>query len=1516
MSTQNAKPYSPYGIAHPQKSFENGRAGTTTLDMHTGDLMHIHTDVALDGIRMPLNVAHVYHASDRQAEIESGLSSVFGRGWRITPVETLTVSPGSSPYAVYCDGTGMEYSFYAASTSTGTVIGDDLGLGLTLKENVTGYLDLTDKQGNLKRFERVASTGTKTTYRIKLIKNTNGVTWGYSYTADGKLNAVTDGSGRSASMIYSSSTGTLTQMRYRPTPGAEKLIIAYAYNTNGDLISITYPDGSVTRFAYLEEGTPPNVHDLFATVNPETGLRQEYSKVGGTGDNAISWFNHVQSFMPTRYEENGAEPSASPEMKAGERVNLTKSESICTVGVPGKAHEIYKTDAEGRTVLTYTNLSYNRKSDDALLDVRTPATVYEYGTYTTLTSGFGGFNPSRVVLQASTGAVAHKLVNGELVDDNPNLLKDSMFLDSWESGENGGWSCTTNTDFINFYEPETPIFDGENCYELAIERTGATSSTPVTCVEQTVSLSGVTLTENALVLSLWAKVLTAYSAPTTCKLTGTLTYTDGSTTVRSFTYDGNTDRRQLGAVALPITVGKTPASVKVTISMGEVGTAARFTGAMLTNEPATRITYADNTNYSITSCGSTVAIRSKVTRTDGHSTQVEEYDVYGNCVRITETDPSGNSWTSEAKYDAKQNVIKTKDYHGMITEYGYSTEGAQTSVKSYPYDSEGGTPTDFTYVSYVYDATRDCYKKAYGEDGTAIAEITDFDANGYPSKITSKGITAECSYDSMGRLLQYCVPDAVTPIRTITHTYTNGKQTKVTANGMYYDTRKVLPHEVLEGDEGTLKEARNYEREVMFIGTEEGGEKAYAPAMHWEFEPYDEAELKIEPVTYTYDGYGRVQKRLDRMEGKCYNYYYNRRGQVIREDVSDVESEEELYHRDFTYDAAGRLTVSRHSLLNGQENFTYETDENGAVYPDASVASTEKYGFVCSAQRDAFGRQIWTTAEFQRRFQIASDITYGVGNADGATGAQTSRPIAYVYSVCDDENTYEYTYDENGNIAAVSRNGELLVCYGYDDLGQLIREDNAELESTFLHAYHANGNRNTASRAGYTPSGEDVDSDETYTFSYVSDWCDQLSELEDHPVQYDKFGNPFEYGEHILTWSGRLLTAYGEDVTFGYNASGARIRKTAENTVTEYILDGTRILRENRLINGDIASYFAYIYGADGTLIGFIHNGVYYYYGKNLFGDIVDIYNVTGTKVAHYAYDAWGNHEVRNPDGTKNDASDFIGNINPFRYRGYYYDTETGFYYLQTRYYDPRTGRFINADALSYLGADGELHGYNLYTYCGNNPVMRADPTGTAFQWWDPSTWNLDTGDVIDLVIGAIAFGAGVLAARDAFLASVAFYGPVFGGIAGLVNGAAAFAATSGAINNTVNGIYYTFFAKTDSPYTVDELNKDVLTSAYVDDYISRWERLDHTKTALMKHKADDPDFNISWLANGKMYYAEYNVHMLGWYVAEACRVLDLPFLASERDNLEKAHIIPGDMHKDNVDITVFCIKIAMLLGW
>jgi RHS repeat-associated protein len=114
----------------------------------------------------------------------------------------------------------------------------------------------------------------------------------------------------------------------------------------------------------------------------------------------------------------------------------------------------------------------------------------------------------------------------------------------------------------------------------------------------------------------------------------------------------------------------------------------------------------------------------------------------------------------------------------------------------------------------------------------------------------------------------------------------------------------------------------------------------------------------------------------------------------------------------------------------------------------------------------------------------------------------------------------------------------------------------------------------------------------------------------------------------------------------------------------------------------------------------------------NLQGDVVKLINASGTTIANYAYSAFGEIlSITDEDGAAITSSTHVANINPLRYRGYYYDTETGFYYLQSRYYDPVIGRFINAE--SYASTGQSFTGYNMFAYCNSNPINLVDQAGS-----------------------------------------------------------------------------------------------------------------------------------------------------------------------------------------------------------
>ena len=188
-----------------------------------------------------------------------------------------------------------------------------------------------------------------------------------------------------------------------------------------------------------------------------------------------------------------------------------------------------------------------------------------------------------------------------------------------------------------------------------------------------------------------------------------------------------------------------------------------------------------------------------------------------------------------------------------------------------------------------------------------------------------------------------------------------------------------------------------------------------------------------------------------------------------------------------------------------------------------------------------------------------------------------------------------------------------------------------------------------------------------------------------------------------MTWqNGRelaALTKTGVNASYAYGEGGLRISKTVNGTETQYCWDGSRLLAQK---TGDTWMHF--LYDETGSVIGFRYNGGIYIFTKNLQGDIISVVNAfSGETAASYVYDSWG--KVVSATGT-------LAEVNPIRYRGYYYDTETGLYYVSSRYYDPEIGRFINADGIIFTG----IKSSNMYAYCTNDPIGKQDSGGFSAQ--------------------------------------------------------------------------------------------------------------------------------------------------------------------------------------------------------
>ena len=280
-------------------------------------------------------------------------------------------------------------------------------------------------------------------------------------------------------------------------------------------------------------------------------------------------------------------------------------------------------------------------------------------------------------------------------------------------------------------------------------------------------------------------------------------------------------------------------------------------------------------------------------------------------------------------------------------------------------------------------------------------------------------------------------------------------------------------------------------------------------------------------------------------------------------------------------------------------------------------------------------------------------------------------------------NTIHYGYDGNKRISEVND-----VCYTYDEAGHLTTEVNVITRTGVNFVYDKGGNITEIRPFEKGEYGK------TQTFTYGnSNWKDLLTEYNGNEIIYDEIGNPLTYyngTEFKWTMGQRLKSAKRSDginISYTYNEDGLRTSKTINNVKFNYYWNDGQLSAQTYAGN---TMYFRY----DGdTPIGFEYNNSQYYYVTDLLGSIIAVLDADGKTAAKYSYDAWGNCTIIN---NKND----IAYTNPLRYRGYYYDSDTGLYCIQSRYYDSNTGRYINANSANAV-LQGKL---NLFEY-DTNPM-------------------------------------------------------------------------------------------------------------------------------------------------------------------------------------------------------------------
>ena len=443
-------------------------------------------------------------------------------------------------------------------------------------------------------------------------------------------------------------------------------------------------------------------------------------------------------------------------------------------------------------------------------------------------------------------------------------------------------------------------------------------------------------------------------------------------------------------------------------------------------------------------------------------------------------------------------------------------------------------------------------------------------------------------------------------------------------------------------------------------------------------------------INYTYDSLDRLESIIK--SNDTYKNYYDNLGRITK-----ITSNNDIYKYD--YDFAKRLSTFKYN--NYETNYNYDKENN--VIEKIEELNNNKYTYNYEYNNESSLTKLsHNNQDFNYIYDILGRLeesninnTYKTKYKYITYGNKTSTTIK---EVDDNGIIYNYIYDKLGNITEIYKNNSLTNKYYYDTHSQLIKEDNILTNQTILYEYDNYGN--ILSKKVYT--NNTLIKEDTYTYGDTN-WQDLLTKYNNESITYDTIGNPTSIGNKTLTWMNeRELSSYQDNtnnITYKYNLDGIRTSKIVNGIETKYYLEGSSIIFEDR--NGNMIYY---IYNGD-ELLGFIYNSNTYYYHKNIFGDIIGILDSNYNEVVTYTYNSWGLLTNKTDTTTIN-----LSTINPFRYRSYYYDEETNLYYLNSRYYNPEWGRFVNADG--YLSTGQSIIGLNMFCYCNNNSINYQDING------------------------------------------------------------------------------------------------------------------------------------------------------------------------------------------------------------
>lgn len=1367
-----------------------GRAGTGSVNAFSGNLTMTHADASVSNGVLPISLSHVYNTNDRTANIG------YGYGWRLNYAQSLkkvsvTNLSGTATYYQYIDGDGTRHYYKADGTSTTQYVNElDKDSVLTISGTT---VTITDKGDNKLIFECDSSvangrlttirdangnetniaytTTTITNLRIssiteKLAGNDAGQALTLAYTND-LLSQVTAPNGLNVSYAYSDTN--LTGITY-----ADGETVSYTYNgnrcltkaTNIDAYSISYSytagapyrvtraaeaagstNGQYLTFTYGRNKTTVADAQGRRTVYHTDNIGQPVSVTDPEGRAVFATYNtasqtvtqlkavsKMQMTVVNLLKNHGFEESTWPSSwTRSDSGNLTNDSSRRHTGAysckitAGSAARTLSQSVSVTSGQTYTLSAYfSGTLNTAYLKVTNGSSTIQSPA---VTAGGTGWNRESLTFTAASSTITVAVI---VPAGSGTVYVDSIQLEKGAAPNR--YNMVMNSDFTSGTSNYTMNY-ANYCaiVDVADAKYAAARDTHPSFLDSKVyEMNGTSKAEKIKQTFLSGSTGDTYTfgawiASNNIPQTKQQIYTSsGSTTTKDYgikrlvlqflnssgtvvcsgyvNFAADTDEWQFASGT--VTATSSYAQMQIVVEYTDSLNVLYVDGLQLHKEQfATGYSYDSNGNLS-----GTVSLIG----------QQNSFGYDSNDNLTSMTDARGN--TTTYTYDSKHNLLTSTSPEGVVTSNTYNDFGLATETKV-------GTEADYIRTTTTYDSASGIAINETDASGNTVTYTLDPVSRTRTAITDARNNTTTYTYGSpanYGRL-QTITTEGLNPI---TYSYTtNGEIQSISRGGTSYNYSYDVWGRSLGLAVGEFSLSTNVFNSAGLLSEVEYGNGFAVKYSYDNLDRLIAVQQKLPGSTsyatayeYVYNGDGELYEERNYLNNRALFREYDHSGRCIASIEKTFTGSSNsltygtvvstyLYH----YDANNNISRIQQSVAGSSWSmvYTYDKDNHG-------LTTTLENGVVLTNSYDAIGRVQ------SKQIGLSTPYSINVSYKNGVNGSSSILLDTYRNGTDD---AYSYTYDANNNILSVAQ-GSTASSYVYDAANQLVRANiyNSSTDSyTAIYAYDGNGNLTSKTLYPYT-TDELGTATSTIQYGYATEgWSDQLTSYNGQSIVYDTSGNPTVYLGQSLSWNGLQLTGVGSNISYAYDKDGIRQTKTIDTATTQYYYNGNVLMGTYDGINKLLFSY-----DDQSNVVAVDYNGTYYYYLRDGQGSIVKLIDGNGSTVVSYSYDPWG---VCTTTGS---MASTLGALNPFRYHGYVYDEETGWYYLLSRYYNPTVGRYLSADTLSSTG-QGVL-GYNMYAYCLNNPTTNYDPSGSL------SFSNIFSGaSLLSIGLAAVAIGATIL---------------------------------------------------------------------------------------------------------------------------------------------------------------------------